>query len=294
MKFAIVANPHKFEVKAVLERTIKWAKDNEVELLVSKETCKLTGSQNSDVITETSTDEKAIDACDIIVVIGGDGTMLYTAKIAKHSSKPILGVNGGRLGFMTDTRFEELEEALTSVKSGDYTLDDRHFLKATDKSGNEFYALNEFLFTRKDSTSMINITAEYDGSLINTYWSDGLIVSSSTGSTAYNLSSGGPIVVPGSGVMLVTPINPHTLTTRPLVIRSDKPLTIRVEKQESDVSFSYDGVNCKIDELPLEVEIIASDLAFNLIRLPGQNYFETLRNKLMWGKDSRRIRNEEL
>lgn len=291
MKFAIIANPLKFEVKAVLERTISWAEDNDVSLRISKELCRLTNSHHPSVIVETETDELAIDDCDIIVVIGGDGTMLYTARISKHSSKPILGVNGGRLGFMTDTKFEELEDALLSVKSGNYTIDDRHYLKATDSNGNEFYALNEFLFTRKDSTSMINITAKYDGSLINTYWSDGLIVSSSTGSTAYNLSSGGPIVVPGSGVMLVTPINPHTLTTRPLVVRSDKPLNIRVEKQESDVSFSYDGVNCKIDELPLEVEIISSELAFNLIRLPGQNYFETLRNKLMWGKDSRRSRN---
>lgn len=291
MKFAIIANPHKFEVKAVLEQTIAWAKSNSVTLLISKETCNLTNSHDSNVIQQTDSDKKAIDGCDIVVVIGGDGTILYTARISKHISKPILGVNSGRLGFMTDTKLEELEDALSTVKSGNYTIDDRHFLKATDKSGNEFFALNEFLFTRKDSTSMINITAEYDGSLINTYWADGLIVSSSTGSTAYNLSSGGPIVVPGTGVMLVTPINPHTLTTRPLVVRSDKPLKIRVEKQESDVSFSYDGINCKINELPLEVEIMVSDLAFNLIQLPGQDYFETLRNKLMWGKDSRRSRN---
>ena len=252
MKFAIIANPHKFEVKAVIEQTIAWAKSNSISLLISKETCDLTGAHDPSVIQETNSDKEAIDGCDVVVVIGGDGTILYTARISKHSSKPILGVNGGRLGFMTDTRFEELEEALDSVKNGDYTIDDR-YLKATDKAGNEFFALNEFLFSRKDSTSMINITAEYGGSLINTYWADGLIVSSSTGSTAYNLSSGGPIVVPGTGVMLVTPINPHTLTTRPLVVRSDKPLTIRVEKQESDV-----------------------------LR-PNRS--------LMWGKDSRRIKN---
>jgi len=288
MKFAVIANPHKFEVKAVLEQTIAWAKKNSVSLLISRETCELTNSHDSNVIQEMSSDEEAIDECDIVVVIGGDGTILYTARISKHFSKPILGVNGGRLGFMTDTKFEELEEALQTVKSGNYTIDERHFLKATDNNGNEFFALNEFLFTRKDSTSMINITAEYDGSLINTYWADGLIVSSSTGSTAYNLSSGGPIVVPGTGVTLVTPINPHTLTTRPLVVRADKPLKIKVEEQDSDVSFSYDGVNCKIDGLPLEVEIIISDLAFKLIQLPGHDYFETLRNKLMWGKDSRR------
>lgn len=291
MKFAVVANPNKFEVKKVLKETIEWAGENSVSLLISEETCKLTQLDNPDVIKRTNSDEQAIDECDVVIVIGGDGTILYTARISPHSSKPILGVNGGRLGFMTDTKFEDLKEALQKVKSGNYTIDKRHFLKAVDSTGNEYYALNEFLFARKDSTAMINITAEYDGSLINTYWSDGLIVSSSTGSTAYNLSSGGPIVVPGSGVMLVTPINPHTLTTRPLVVRSDKPLKIRVEEQESDVSFSYDGVHCKVDALPLEVEITASDLAFNLIRLPGQDYFETLRNKLMWGKDSRRIKN---
>jgi|TARA_R110001599_G_scaffold244895_1_gene445088 NAD+ kinase len=288
MKFAVVANPNKFEVKKVLKETIDWAGDNSVSLLISEETCTLTGLYNPDVIQKMNSDNDAIDECDVVIVIGGDGTILYTARISSHSSKPILGVNGGRLGFMTDTRFEDLNEALKKVKSGNYTIDKRHFLKAVDTIGNEYYALNEFLFARKDSTAMINITAEYDGSLINTYWADGLIVASSTGSTAYNLSSGGPIVVPGSGVMLVTPINPHTLTTRPLVVRSDKPLKIRVEEQESDVSFSYDGVHCNVDILPLEVEIIASDLAFNLIRLPGQDYFETLRNKLMWGKDSRR------
>ena len=288
MKFAVVANPNKFEVKAVLEAMIKWAEQNEVSLLVSEKTCTLTGVQSPTVIEETDSDETAIKQSDIVVVIGGDGTILYTARISSRSAKPILGVNAGRLGFMTDTKAEDLNNALDAVKSGNYTIDKRHFLKAVDNNGNEFFALNEYLFTRKDSTSMINITAEYDGSLINTYWADGLIVSSSTGSTAYNLSSGGPIVVPGSGVMLVTPINLHTLTTRPLVVRSDKILKVKVEKQESDVSFSYDGVNCRIETLPLEVEITTSDLAFNLIKLPGQNYFETLRNKLMWGKDSRR------
>ena len=288
MKFAVVANPNKFEVKAVLEATIEWAGENGVSLLISEQTCTLTNLHNPDIIRETDSDETAIKESDIVIVIGGDGTILYTARISSHTSKPILGINAGRLGFMADTKAEDLASALKTVKSGNYTIDKRHFLKAIDNNGNEFFALNEFLFTRKDSTSMINITAEYDGSLINTYWADGLIVSSSTGSTAYNLSSGGPIVVPGSGVMLVTPINPHTLTTRPLVVRSDKVLKVKVEKQESDVSFSYDGVNCKIDMLPLEVEITASDLAFNLIKLPGQNYFETLRNKLMWGKDSRR------
>ncbi|MGB0347369.1 MAG: NAD(+)/NADH kinase, partial [Balneolaceae bacterium] len=159
---------------------------------------------------------------------------------------------------------------------------------AVDKSGNEFYALNEFLFTRTDTTSMINISAEYNGNPINTYWADGLLVASPTGSTAYNLSSGGPIVAPGSGVIVLTPINPHTLTSRPLVVSAEKGLIIKVEEQPSSILFSFDGVVKEIEKLPFEVEIRTSKIAFPLIQLPGQNYFDTLRKKLMWGQDSRR------
>lgn len=289
MKFAIVANPKKYEVKDVIHSAVNWAKKNNVELLASKEVCTLVGIYESPELQLTDSDKESIDLADVILVMGGDGTILYTARISKDSGKPILGINSGRLGFMTNTQNDELEEALSFVLAGDYTLDKRHYLKATDGKGNEFYALNEFLFTRKDSTSMVNISAEYDGNFINTYWADGLIVASSTGSTAYNLSSGGPIVVPGSEVVLVTPINPHTLTTRPLVLRADRPLKITAKRQQSGILFSYDGVLCDVEHFPLEVEIIKSNLSFNLIQLPGQNYFETLRKKLMWGQDSRRI-----
>lgn len=291
MKFAVVANPGKYEVKDVIHSTIRWAEKNKAHLLVSKDVCHQLRIEASKSLTITNSDKDSINSSDVVVVMGGDGTILYTARISRSAGKPILGINSGRLGFMTNIQAEELEEALDHVLKGDYTLDKRHYLKATDNYGNQFFALNEFLFTRKDTTSMVNISAEYDGDFINTYWADGLIVASSTGSTAYNLSSGGPIVVPGSGVVLVTPINPHTLTTRPLVLRSDKPLKVRIEPQQSGVLFSYDGVIYEEQELPLEVEIIKSKLSFNLIHLPGQNYFETLRKKLMWGQDSRRIKN---
>ena len=288
MKFAVIANPKKYEVKDVILSTLSWAKANAVELLFSEDVCRQIGIEASNSLTITKSDKESISKADIVLVMGGDGTILYTARISKNAGKPILGINSGRLGFMTNTQNDEVEEALDQVLKGNYTLDKRHYLKATDNKGNVYHALNEFLFTRKDSTSMVNISAEYDGDLINTYWADGLIVASPTGSTAYNLSSGGPIVAPGSGVMLVTPINPHTLTTRPLVVRADKPLKVTVREQESGILFSYDGVVSEVEDLPFEVEIIKSKLAFNLIHLPGQNYFETLRRKLMWGQDSRR------
>jgi NAD+ kinase len=123
---------------------------------------------------------------------------------------------------------------------------------------------------------------------INNYWADGLIVASPTGSTAYNLSSSGPIVMPNTNVMVVTPINPHTLTTRPLVLPSDKNLKVTVKKQEHDVLFSYDGQIKEIASYPFYVNIKRSNFTIGLIELPNQNYFDTLRNKLMWGMDSRR------
>lgn len=290
MKLAVVANPGKYEVKDVIHATIEWAGKVNAHLFLCKEVCELLGIQQSDSLSITNSDPDSIEQSDVVLVMGGDGTILYTARISRNSGKPILGINSGRLGFMTNIQAEELIEALNNVLSKNYSLDKRHYLKATDTHGNVYYALNEFLFSRKNS-SMVNISAEYDGNFINTYWADGLIVSSSTGSTAYNLSSGGPIVAPGSGIVLVTPINPHTLTTRPLALRSDRPLKIIVEPQQSDILFSYDGIICEDQPLPLEIEIIKSDLSFNLIQLPGQNYFDTLRKKLMWGQDSRRIKN---
>ncbi|WP_428235510.1 NAD(+)/NADH kinase [Gracilimonas sp.] len=288
MKLGIVANPQKYEVREVLSETIKWAERKNISLFINKEVCTETGLNNTEVLQKTNSDIDSIKACDIVLVMGGDGTILYTARISKDINKPILGINSGRLGFMANTQIEDLERALDCLLNNDYTLDKRSFLLATDTNGNQYHALNEFLFTRKDSISMVNVTAEYDGSLINTYWADGLIVASPTGSTAYNLASGGPIVAPGTEVFLVTPINPHTLTTRPLVLNSAKPLRVVIEKQQSEVQFSYDGQVHEIENFPFEVEILKSDLTFDLVHLPGQDYFETLRNKLMWGMDKRR------
>lgn len=288
MNIGVIANPKKYEVKAVFRTALKWAISQKVRLFISGSIGELLDVSASDSLIFTESDEESINLCDVVLVMGGDGTMLYTARISNAKPKPVLGVNSGRLGFMTNTQNEDLIEALEQVLAGNYQIDERHFLKATMSNGEEFYALNEFLFTRTDSTSMINISAEYDGFPINTYWADGLLVASSTGSTAYNLSSGGPIVAPGSGVVLLTPINPHTLTTRPLVVSAEKPLTIIVQPQESGILFSFDGVVKEVKALPFEVEIMQSTRAFKLIQLPGQNYFDTLRKKLMWGQDSRR------
>ena len=288
MKLAIIANPTKYQVKDTFIEASAWAQEQDVPVFVKEDVCDILGIEPPSVVELVENHEEAISRADYVLVLGGDGTILHVATLAMHHKKPLLGVNSGRLGFMANTQHSDLRMALDCLKSGNFSLDKRHFLEAVKKDGEKFYALNEFLFTRKDSTSMINVDASLNGDFINTYWADGVIVSTPTGSTAYNLSAGGPIVMPTTEVLVLTPINPHTLTTRPLVLPSTKKLTIRINEQRSETLFSYDGHVREITELPFEIEIKRSDFTVNLIELPDQNYFETLRNKLLWGRDSRR------
>jgi NAD+ kinase len=288
MNLAIIANPEKYSVKEPFIRTLQWAEKHEAQVFFNRELKDFDDGGNYSSSQVTESEVEAINKADLVVAIGGDGTMLYTARLLKNVKKPVLGVNSGRLGFMANTQKEQLEKALTCLKEGDYHLKERYLLHASDQQGEHYHALNEFLFSKKDAASMITVKAEFDGMFINKYWADGLLVASPTGSTGYNLSSGGPIVMPDSNVMVLTPINPHTLTTRPLVLPSGKPLKITVEKQPHEVSFSYDGKVCDLQYYPLEVEIQRSDFSIELVELPDQSYFETLRHKLMWGVDYRK------
>jgi NAD+ kinase len=287
MNLAVIANPQKYAVKKPFTQVLDWADAHTSQVFFSEPLNELYNGQEHSSSHVTESEEKAINQADIIIAMGGDGTMLYTARLLKNIQKPILGVNSGRLGFMANTQQENITDALNNLAENNYEIEKRFLLQAEDSEGNIYHALNEFLFSKKDSTSMITVDAVYDQMFVNKYWADGLIVASPTGSTAYNLSSDGPIVYPNSSVMVVTPINPHTLTTRPLVLPSNKPLKITVEKQQHEVLFSYDGKICDIQEYPLEIKIQQSDFSIDLIELPDQNYFNTLRHKLMWGRDFR-------
>ncbi len=287
MNIAIIANAEKYSVREPFNQALGWADNHSSQVYIGKKLTELIENNDHGSLNVEETEEKAIKHADIIVAIGGDGTMLYVARLIKNTEKPVLGVNRGHLGFMANTHKEKLEEALDCLKQNNYRLKKRYLLQAEDSEGNRCHALNEFLFSKKDTTSMISVKAEYDGMFINTYWADGLIVASPTGSTAYNLSSGGPIVVPDCDVMALTPVNPHTLTTRPLVLPSNKTLKITIKEQMHEVSFSYDGTICDFQRYPLEVEVQRSEFSIDLVELPNQNYFNTLRQKLMWGADYR-------
>lgn len=288
MTFCVIANPEKYSIQDPLERVVKWSRENEIQVYATQELKKHFPKIMVGKFISVSRDEiEAVKAADTIIALGGDGTMLHTAHLVKEIEKPLLGINTGKLGFMANIQPPQIEDALQSVVDEKYRIDKRQMLMATTEDKSRFYALNEFLFSRKDTSSMITLEVEYDGSLINRYWADGLIISSPTGSTAYNLSAGGPIIQPNTPVMVITPINPHTLTTRPLVLPCNRPLTVRSVGTSAHILFSYDGI-VQPHNSQLDIEIIQSDFSLDLIQLPDQNYFETLRNKLMWGYDKRK------
>jgi len=289
MKFCIIANPEKYTIQEPLMQVVGWCEKHNKQLLVAKELHRhYSGQIDGRVLIVKSSENEAIADADVVIALGGDGTMLYTAHLVKGTDTPVLGINSGKLGFMANVQPKQIERALTGLLKNDYTIDKRYMLEARSSDGDSHFALNEFLFSKKDTSSMIRLEAEYDGQYLNHYWADGLIISSPTGSTAYNLSAGGPIIMPGTEVMVLTPINPHTLTTRPLVLPSNKSLKIKASVPEDHILFSNDGRMIPYHQ-KLDIDIRQSDFTISLIQFPEYIYFETLRNKLMWGLDKRKV-----
>lgn len=289
MKFGVITYNSNYPVKEYLIHVVSWCISTNHQLIVSKDVSLLgeLNSYRSSLLDIKNTDEEVITASDVIISVGGDGTLLRTARLVVGASKPILGINVGRLGFLANVPNDKIDQALEQTASGNFDIDKRSLLEATFPDGSVDFALNEFLFSKGSKTSMIMLDAYYDGMFINRYWSDGLIVASPTGSTAYNMSAGGPIVMPGTDVMVLNPINPHTLTTRPLIVPSDKELSIVSHASDAEVIFSKDGEISDITGREMIVKIKRSAFTIDLIKLPGQTYFDTLRAKLMWGMDLR-------
>lgn len=235
-----------------------------------------------------SNSEELIAKADYVISLGGDGTMLETLEYVRKSGIPVLGVNTGRLGFLATVFKEDFEKAIQLLINEKFTLDKRELIEL-DKTTcfNEVnYALNEFTIHKKESSAMINIDTYVDGIFLNSYFADGLIVSTPTGSTAYSLSCGGPIMVPDSDNFIITPIAPHNLNVRPIVISNNKTLSFKVSSRSDSFNVSLDSRSKTIGNLS-ELIIKKADFKFHMINLDGQHFFETLRNKLLWGIDKR-------
>lgn len=231
-------------------------------------------------------DLKKLDA---FLSIGGDGTLLESVTHIGINQTPILGVNTGRLGFLATTSKEELESALIKVLKGAFTLDKRALLRLESNKklfGKLNFALNDFTIVKKDSSSMITVHTYVDGEFLNSYWADGLIVATPTGSTGYSLSCGGPLVFPRSGNFILTPVSPHNLTVRPIVVSDDSELSFEVEGRNKEFLISMDSRIAVVDE-SVKLKVIKERFKANLICLEGQSFFKTLRQKLNWGLDIR-------
>ena len=226
---------------------------------------------------------------DYLFSIGGDGTLLKTITFVRDSNIPILGINTGRLGFLTSIATEEIEAAINDVLAGDFDLDTRTLLSLETENnlfGDINYALNEITLQKKDTSSMVTIQVYLGDDFLNSYWADGLIISTPTGSTAYSLSCNGPIVLPGSGNFIINPIAPHNLNVRPLVIPDDTELTLKIAGRTENFLVALDSRSLTVP-LSIELKIKKASHQINLIRLKNYSFLNTLRTKLIWGLDKR-------
>ena len=229
------------------------------------------------------------DNVDILFSIGGDGTLLSAVSYIRNSNIPILGINTGRLGFISSVAPDQIEQAVNDVLNKNYKTNRRTLLTLNTSNNlfkNKNFALNEVAIVKKDTSSMIKIEAYVDDEFLNTYWADGLIVSTPTGSTGYSLSCGGPIIAPGTNNIIITPIAQHNLNVRPIVINHNSTIKLKVEDRDQLALVSLDSCSRAFDS-SVELTIKKANFKINLIEPQNNSFISTVRQKLMWGIDKR-------
>lgn len=241
---------------------------------------------------QTFTQKEGLDnSFDMFVSFGGDGTMLRAVTYVRDLDIPIVGVNTGRLGFLSTFKKEDVRKVITEFVAGSFTIEERGLVEiCLDHDVEEFgdlnFALNEITISRKDTTSMITVETYLNGEYLTSYWADGLIVSTPTGSTGYSLSCGGPVIAPSTKSLVLTPIAPHNLNARPFVIPDNTEIRLKVYGREENHLVSLDS---RIATIPNEKEIVVKKSGFTIkmIEYKSESFLKTLRNKLLWGEDKR-------
>lgn len=226
---------------------------------------------------------------DFLISIGGDGTMLDTVSLVRDSGIPVIGFNTGRMGFLSSISVDDMDEALNALMSKSFSIEQRSLLRLESESkvfGEVNYALNELTIHKKDSASMMLIHASINEEYLNSYWADGLIISTPTGSTAYSLSCGGPLMMPDSENFVITPIAPHNLNVRPIVISDKSKIELKIEGRSKYYLASLDSRSATV-KAEESITVIKEDFKFNLIRIKDLSFLYMLRKKLMWGMDLR-------
>lgn len=233
--------------------------------------------------------DKIKDFIDLFLTLGGDGTMLDMVAVIGDSGIPVIGINFGRLGFLASINKNDITAAMHAVATREYTLDSRELLNIDSDEkvfGDNNFALNDITVHKRDDAAMITMHVFLNDEFLNSYWGDGIIISTSTGSTAYSLSCGGPIILPNSNSIVLTPISPHNLSVRPIVLPDSAKLSFEVECRSNNYLISCDSRTAIVDKI-MNFQVYKASFQLNLVRLNNESYLSTLRNKLMWGLDAR-------
>jgi NAD+ kinase len=289
MKFAIFGNTYQAKKSSHAETLFNILSSHGAEIAVCEKFYKFL---TEDMKLEIHADELIGDddfTADMVISMGGDGTFLKAAGRVGDKNIPVLGINTGRLGFLADISPKEMEETFNEIYSGHFNVEERSVLKLTydDRQGKKtYYALNEIAVLKRDISSMISIHTSVDGRYLTTYQADGLIVATPTGSTAYSLSVGGPIIVPQSKTIAITPVAPHSLNIRPIVVCDDTELTLDVESRNHSFLIAIDGRSESCRE-GVRLTIRKASHSIKVAKRCQHSFFDTIRDKLMWGADSR-------
>ena len=283
----VIVKPNHAEAWKTACELSDWLEQRHISL-IGKPRIQSESPAGSGCDIEQVDDERFGAESDLIVVLGGDGTMISTARFVGDADVLVLGINYGSLGYLTDFRIEEMFPALEAIFEGAYEIDRRVMLHAEHWRGEEMLAtgrvLNDVVINKAALARIIEIEVSLNGLYVNSFRSDGLIVSTPTGSTAYNLSAGGPIIYPSMNAVVVTPICPFTLTNRPIVVPDDAMIELKLDKENEGVVLTLDGQIGYAMQSGDSVRIRKSRTTFNLVQPPNRNYFDVLRNKLKWGR----------
>ena len=293
MKVAIYGQYYQNSTEPIINDIFVFFNKNNVEMIIESNFLIMLNERN---IVEnkykTFTSHTELDSSfDMLISIGGDGTILRAATLVQDSGVPILGINAGRLGFLATVQKENIATFLQLVLDKKYTISKRTLLSLSSSSPNKSieemnFAMNEITVSRKDTTSMITIDTYLNGEYLNSYWADGLIISTPTGSTGYSLSCGGPILTPDVKSLVITPLAPHNLNARPLVVPDETEIRLKVTGREANYLVSLDSRVTSVKNESI-LTLKKTPFEINMVEIQGETFLKTLRNKLLWGEDKR-------
>ncbi|MFV0541712.1 MAG: NAD kinase [Aestuariibaculum sp.] len=293
MKVAVFGRYYNNTTTDSVERLFNYLLKKDIDAYIDTEFHDILKQESPEITKKIAfkTFETLDASFEFLVSVGGDGTILRAVELVKNLGIPIIGVNTGRLGFLATIQVSVIENAIQDILDGHYRISERSLLAVETLPKNKDietlnFALNEIAVSRKNTTSMITVDTHLDGEFLTSYWSDGLIVSTPTGSTGYSLSCGGPVITPGANSFVLTPIAPHNLSARPLIIPDSTEIHLRVHGREDNHLLSLDSRIATLDNGTL-IKIKKADFKIKMIDLLNESFLVTLRKKLLWGEDKR-------